>query len=73
LVPSQQPLPGCAWSAAEVVRRLYGWCAEQQQSCQQIADELNRLHIPAVVWRRMDIHARGGALPACGGRPMCAI
>jgi hypothetical protein len=56
-----------------VVRRIYGWCAEQQQSCQQIADELNRLHIPAVVWRRMDIHARGGALPACGGRPMCAI
>jgi site-specific DNA recombinase len=46
LAPSQQPLPGCAWSAAEVVRRIYGWCAEQQQSCQQIADELNRLHIP---------------------------
>jgi site-specific DNA recombinase len=45
LTPSDSPLPGCEWSAAEVVRRIYQMCAEQQQSCQRIADELNRLHI----------------------------
>jgi site-specific DNA recombinase len=46
LTPSESPLPDCEWSAAEMVRRIYHLCAEQEQSCQRIADELNGLHIP---------------------------
>jgi site-specific DNA recombinase len=63
LLASEQALPGSSWSAAEVVRRIFGWCAEQQWSCQRIADELNRLHIPC----------RGGEGEGCGTeRRRCA-
>src|SRR5215469_16005314 len=46
LLPSEQPLPDCEWSAAEVVRQVFTWCTEQLWSCQRIADELNCRQIP---------------------------
>jgi site-specific DNA recombinase len=40
------PIPGLDLSEAEVVRTIYRMCAVEQQSCQRIADFLNRVGIP---------------------------
>jgi len=46
LVVSEQPIPGCNCSEAEVVRRIYHMAAEEDKSCHAIADHLNALDIP---------------------------
>ena len=46
LVVSEQLIPGFAWSEVEVVRRMYYMAADEQKSCQVIADYLHALGIP---------------------------
>ncbi len=46
LVVSDEPLPGCGLSEADVIRLIYRRCVEDNWACQKIADELNRLGVP---------------------------
>jgi site-specific DNA recombinase len=46
LVVSEDKIPGFDLSEAEVVRLIYRMSAKQKQSCQKIADHLNRTGVP---------------------------
>ncbi len=49
-VPDETPIWG-DWSAAEVVRRIYGWIALEGWSCRRAATELNHLGVPTACAR----------------------
>jgi site-specific DNA recombinase len=46
LVVSEQRMPGCGLSEADVIRLLYRRTVEDNWPCQRIADELNALGVP---------------------------
>src|SRR5580704_608036 len=46
LVISEDPIPGCQLSEAEIVRTIYRMSGKEKKSCQRIADHLNRLGLP---------------------------
>ena len=46
LAMSDEPIPGFAFSEAEVIRMIYRMCAKEKKSCQRIADHFNRLGLP---------------------------
>jgi site-specific DNA recombinase len=43
---NDRPIPGLNLSEADVVRTIYRMCAAEKQSCQRIADYLNRVGVP---------------------------
>ena len=43
---NEEPIPGFPMSQVEVVYTIYRMCAVERQSCQKIADYLNRIGIP---------------------------
>jgi site-specific DNA recombinase len=50
LVPDESPF-WSDWSAAEVVRRIYGWIALEGWSCRGVATHLNSLGVPTACAR----------------------
>lgn len=46
LTVNEEPLPGCEWSEAEVIRHIYRWLADEGRSCIWIAEQLNVMGIP---------------------------
>jgi|GEM_PF-228527 len=50
LVPDDTPMWG-TMSAADVVRQIYAWLAQDRWSCMQVAEELNALGVPTVYQR----------------------
>jgi site-specific DNA recombinase len=47
IVISNELIPGCELSEAEVVRTIYRMSATEKKSCQKIADHLNRTSVPS--------------------------
>ncbi len=46
LVVSEEPIPGCGLSEADVIRLIYKLTVEQDWSCIRIADHLNAIGVP---------------------------
>ena len=59
LVVSEQLIPGFDCSEAEVIRLIYHMAADEQKSCQAIADHLNALGIPPTHTYDEHDHPRG--------------
>jgi site-specific DNA recombinase len=59
LVVSNEPIPGTAYSEADVVRMIYHWAGVERRSCFYIAEQLTRLRIPCAYERDERLVLRG--------------